>query len=284
MRKQFRFFEWMAQHPLRPPAWRWERAQQLVAQQQRASRHRDDEPTCRAVRFLRRLERCNSEQERQKLAIAEPAMAAALRLHSQARPLLEVKARILARQTNRAIARSLAVTPEVIGCFRVLFFDVADRLEAPYYVANVVARVPLSGCVTPESLLLLAAYWHGPGVVDTWMEFLSQEGHTLDLSTVAGRNQQALELLLRVHQLSDSEQQRWQLVRKLPFIQSTGSQYLSPQRTVRSLFLDKLSRSLAIRLPEDHQTGRFPDHARIRKPSTAPRPESPVPGEWPEVA
>lgn len=274
----------MQRHPLRPPAWRWERALELVAQQQKASRQREDEPTCRAVRFLQRSDQCRTEQEREKLATAEPAIAGAKRLHSQARTLLEVKARVLARQSNRAIARRLDVAPEIIGAFKSLFFDIEGRLNAAYYIANVAARLPLTGVPSQASLMLLSSYYHGPHLVDAWLDFLSWDGQAVDLSTVEGRNRRAIELFLKVHQLSDCEKQRWLLLQKLPFIQSTGSQHLSLQRTVRSLFLDKLTRTLANQFPEDHETGQFPDNTRLRKQSTASLPESPAPGDWPEVA
>lgn len=274
MRKSVWFPGLMSWHPLRPPTWRWHRARDLVARNQNASRKRDDEATCRAVGFIRRLGSCTTERSHQRLATAEPAIAGAYHLFQRdGMPLLELKARVLGRQSNRAIGRRLDVAPEIIGAFKCLFFDIEDRLDAPYYIANVAARLPLTGVPSQASLMLLSSYYHVPHFVDAWLDFLSWDGQAVDLSTVEGRNRRAIELFLKVHQLSDCEKQRWQLLQKLPFIPTTG-QKMSPQRTVSGLFLDNLSRILAGRLPDDHQTGQFPEsESPVRKQTTGTKRE-----------
>ena len=50
--------ELQAHSPVRPPDWRWRRAQALVAAGRYVSQRRDDADTGRAVRYLRAFARC----------------------------------------------------------------------------------------------------------------------------------------------------------------------------------------------------------------------------------
>jgi hypothetical protein len=52
------FTEIQQHSPVRPPDWRWRRAQSLVATSRYYCRRRDDPETGRAARYLRAVARC----------------------------------------------------------------------------------------------------------------------------------------------------------------------------------------------------------------------------------
>jgi hypothetical protein len=77
--------------------------------------------------------------------------------------------------------------------------------------------------------MLLSSYFHGPMVVDGWIDWLQhrEEGH--DLNTGIGRQRESIDLLIAVHHLPDDENatkrlcKRLDVLLKLPQISKTRS-------------------------------------------------------------
>src|SRR5262245_41204831 len=96
--------------PHRPPAWRWERALDLVRLGKYVSARRDDEATARAVRYLRARRRCRRESQVQRLANTYPDVHQAHQLAEHGgSTVVKVQARLLARQSFDEIAHGTSV-------------------------------------------------------------------------------------------------------------------------------------------------------------------------------
>src|SRR5690242_428129 len=108
--------------PWRPTDWRWQRAQALVCQGRYFSRKRDDAETGEAVHYLRRLARCASERDLERLARAYPDVHAARLLHEGAGgQAVEAQARLLARQSPQEAAAALGLPAGVVEAYEALF-------------------------------------------------------------------------------------------------------------------------------------------------------------------
>ena len=133
---RFYYPDFQRRLPCRPVAWRWERAQDLVQRGRYFSRHRDDEPTGRAVHYLRALGSCHTERRLEGLARSRPDVHAARLLHEgSASTVVEIQARLLARQTPEEIAAITGLPVEVIVAYESLFFNVTDKLHARDWVS-----------------------------------------------------------------------------------------------------------------------------------------------------
>src|SRR4051794_32427196 len=116
-------------HPLRPADWRWRRACWLVARGRYVSPRRGDEPTGRAVRYLRAVARSRTGRVGGLLKRYEDVHAAR-RLHEgggAARAV--VQAGLLARQTAAGIALRTGVPAAVIDAYECFFFNVRDCID-----------------------------------------------------------------------------------------------------------------------------------------------------------
>ena len=210
-----------ANSTMRPPDWRWRRVCELVEIGAYATLKYDGETVCRVVRHVRKLNRLCAEWAVRRLALREPDVFFALKLAQEdtLRPL-EIKARVLARQSDRAIAREVGLPVGVVEVFVGLYFDVRERLHAQSWIATQVVGFDLRRPPSAESLFLMAAYHRGPSVVEDWIDFLRHQGEPYDLATEVGRSRAAIQLLIDIHQLADSEATRWTLVKRLDVIAS----------------------------------------------------------------
>ena len=157
-------------NPMRPPDWRWLRSQELVAAKRNCSRRRDDDATCRAVKYIRARNRCKSERGFAGLGKRMPDLHLAHRLQTLAdRKKWIIQARILARQTSDEISQLVSINPEIIDLYTCLFFDVGDRLDARMYIQN--SAIGFVGWLHPAwnptgVLLRQFGYHGGPLVLD----------------------------------------------------------------------------------------------------------------------
>jgi hypothetical protein len=158
------------QNPMRPPDWRWLRAEQLAATKRNCSRHREDDATCRAVKYLRALHRYKTQRGIAGLAERMPDLHLAHLLQAGTVPeKWIIQGRTLARQTSVEISRLVPVAPEVIELYTRLFFDVGDRLNARCYIQK--AAIGFVGLPRPAwnpagVLLRQFGYNGGPLVLD----------------------------------------------------------------------------------------------------------------------
>lgn len=216
--------------PCRPPDWRWRRACFLIAQGMYASSKRDDDLTCREVRFARQAAGYLTGRGLRILAKQKPDIFLAHQVHQEAglRPL-EIHGRVLARQSDRVIAATVGLPVPAVTAYTGLFFGVRDRIDARNYITFQVAGLNPIEPPTPETLMLLCSYFHGPGMVDPWLDYLQHRHESHDLATQVGRQREAIELLVAAHRLSDDEDVTKRLVKqldvlvKLPQISKTRS-------------------------------------------------------------
>jgi hypothetical protein len=136
---------------------------------------------------------------------------------SSNRPL-EIKAPVLARQSDAGIAWRVGLPVPAVKAFVGLFFDIRERIDARTYIIHCVIGFKPDWVPTPEDLMLLTAYLHGPGMIDPWLDFLQHVDEQHDLTTDVGRMRASLQLLLDVHRLPSDEAIQASLVRRQNFI------------------------------------------------------------------
>jgi hypothetical protein len=194
--------------PLTSVDWRWRRAQRLVEHRQARSRLRDDAATRRAASYVRDLARYGGLSP--KLAGKHPQIWAAHRLRQSDGPArLVVEARILARQTSDAIAQLTGIDADVVDAFEAVFFSVRDHIDARDWVAaQAIYRGPGGQTESRAGAgLKVFAYLGGPSVLDAVIPYLVEGKElfdaSLDLSTQAGLDEQAVRLAVAAHLLPD---------------------------------------------------------------------------------
>ena len=187
------FAQYNASLPDRSPQWRAERVKQIMdLQGGRWHRQRDDEITIRAARFQAALStlrrRDIPESEIRLLCLSSPRH----RRVSQAYQLSEskmrdvIEARILARQTNEQIASKSSASPEAIGMFEQLFFNVRDRLDDRDYIhATVIGYTAHRGTdsLTHQQKARLLAYETGVSVLERFLYGHSKRQTVVDANT-----------------------------------------------------------------------------------------------------
>src|ERR1700733_12667214 len=116
--------EFMTQNPWRVPNWRWLRAQDIAQGGLPATARRDGATSTtlihRAARFYKALQCCDGDEWMpMKLAEQTPALFWAHYLYDQPdHPLRwSIEARILARETDREIARRIGCAEEIIQLY-----------------------------------------------------------------------------------------------------------------------------------------------------------------------
>jgi hypothetical protein len=219
MDKSPRYPLYQSLNPCRTPDWRWQRACRLVATGQYATKGRDDQMTRRTVRFLRTAKRYCTELGFRGLAEREPDLigALALRLDGEVRQL-ELRCRVLARQTVGEIARVMNLSPGAVRCYVDLFFAIEDRLEARDYILLQVVGVSYTARPSLESVMQASVYVHGPHMVPAWLDYLAHGGESHDLATPEGRRREAFELFVAAANLPEDNKTDWELVKKSPFV------------------------------------------------------------------
>ena len=126
--------------PYRAPDWRVRLVEHLRQFPRSRLRRIGDDAVRKAYVYRRDLDRRRSEDGRRKVIEAAPEVHAAFELASTGPffgPRREVEARLLAGQDDRTIADRCGLTPEAVGAFADLFFDVRPRLSARSYILHV---------------------------------------------------------------------------------------------------------------------------------------------------
>lgn len=161
--------------PIQPIDWRW-RAALRIAYHGRISRKRDDELTARAVRFIRARDRVTTRRRLLALRRKHPDILGAVQLaEGSPRDQLELRGRILARQTPEEISDEMGLHEGEIEAYQGLFFDVGERLGATRYIMAQVIGVPLGAPPTLEQMALISAWRHGPLVLDAYLGYIDRQ-------------------------------------------------------------------------------------------------------------
>jgi hypothetical protein len=218
-------------HPLRSPAWRWERAQWLLDRHFYFSRLRDDQLTGRTLRYLRQLLRSHRYHLAQA-AKRDPDLAAAHRLYvSDGRAALLLEARLLMGQDSVEIERLMGVPASVVDLYEAVFFQCCDRLRARDWVVCCALDMPPSAAsIGPDKAAVLKrfAFFGGPLVLDAVRPYLVDGKDLfdppLDLSTIEGRREQIIRLAVAVHLLPDNAASQWKLQRVMLLVQERERQ------------------------------------------------------------
>lgn len=161
--------------PFRPLDWRWQRAQEL------ANRPPADpeavEPEDLWTRLAAIVPLADGKGRDSCESTKAASAAAAIELHRTGGFACAVlQARLLAGESDDAIAAKMGVNSEVVAAYEALFYSVRDRLSARDWIMGQVLRLyPL----TPESrsdktnLLRLYGYCGGPLLVDLWTAYFT---------------------------------------------------------------------------------------------------------------
>jgi hypothetical protein len=157
---------------------RWRRSEYLIAHGRSPSYTRDDHATWSAWRFRLGLDSCDGLAERQHLDVCFPAIAAAYDHFATPTPLKrwELEARLLANESDAAIAAKCGLSVEAVHMYGELFYDVRPRLAADTYIHLVVLDGKGHTAIAPddyEALLKLYGYAMGGCVVDDLLEYIA---------------------------------------------------------------------------------------------------------------
>jgi hypothetical protein len=213
------FPEIQRDNPFRRPTWRWDRANDLVDSGRYYSRRRDDTATGIAVGYLRDLARCRSARRLERVLDRYQHLHRARQVweHSGGERL-EIETRILARESDVAIAFEMDLPPSTIQAYRDVFFHVDDRIEATHYILFQV--VGLQPATPPPARLLMqaSAYMRGPLVIEPWLRFLAGETGADDLTTDAGRLRAEIELHVAVNALPETPETSQKLAELTPML------------------------------------------------------------------
>lgn len=195
-------------NPARSPAWRWNRALEIVAQGAYATRQQEDDATRAAVKFIRKLNKYASARGVRAATRQSPSLAMAWKIYNAGGPtVLEIKLRVLARQSSPRIGELMGIPMHVIETFKELFLDIEDRINAKSYIREFVAGMPVTGLPSDECLALLIAYHHGPCAVEVWLDYFAHRDETHDLATPQGRQRESIALFIAAQQLSAHDEQ-----------------------------------------------------------------------------
>ena len=154
----------------RRPKWRFDLAEELYACGHAAPSKSVDPQFAELVRFHRALKQAATEVDYEKVRLRHPALVDASELYEEnglSRWTLE--ARVLAGQTTAEIAELLRLSVETVAMYEAAFFDVRDRLEAPYWIVGKALGPQYhekleAGRV--DVVLKTFAYHCGPGILE----------------------------------------------------------------------------------------------------------------------
>lgn len=167
-------------NPFRSPSWRFDRVLTLVSARPRPLRasRTDDDRYIRAYRkFLVRIQGRETRESQMPIFEENPALHFAhLIFHNPDKETRSiVQAKILARESDRAIAEYVNTLPDAIAWYAKLFFDVRDRLKSRGYIIKVISgrwddqtSAP-DGSMTEYQKYLcykLFGYLGGPGILN----------------------------------------------------------------------------------------------------------------------
>ncbi len=150
--------------PFRMPAWRWNRARKLSSSKHRLSRLQDDKDTLAAVAYLRALAKGAEVKQ------LWPVIAAAQELaFEDSSRLWELRARLLAGQSDAEIGACCRLPVDVVRVFESLFFHVRDHLHSrDWILLQAITWGPWTEFHAHQlsSLWATFAYFGGPAVLD----------------------------------------------------------------------------------------------------------------------
>lgn len=161
---------------LRGPAWRWERAGRIATGETPFSSRRDDAAVRKAARFRRAFDAAQTTLAVARLADRDPGTFYAYRLWRAvdrdtrgAALRYAVEARIMARESDAAIAARTGLHVDDVAAYASLFFDVRDRLgNVDFVTTTIIGPAVHRGLNTRDYDLLwkLFGYMRGPRVLD----------------------------------------------------------------------------------------------------------------------
>jgi hypothetical protein len=114
---------------------RWQIATRILEDAECARVFRQDAWTQRALDYLRALQTCDTDAERDALAAEMADLDAAYRLHAGDKlTRATVEGLLLARQSVEQVAAECGLTPAAVTAYAALFFDVLGKLDAAEYI------------------------------------------------------------------------------------------------------------------------------------------------------
>lgn len=153
--------------PTSGPDWRWARALELVSSKRNASLGRDGPDIIRAISFIRRSLKDVTGKEMKRLLKEDPDLVLAVRIANEGgRRQLELHCRVLAGESSGVIAVEMGLNKSIVETYCLMFFDVAEQLDATSYVLYRVIGMPLDRPPIPEVLMMMCSYYHGPLVIE----------------------------------------------------------------------------------------------------------------------
>lgn len=227
------------------PDWRWQRAVKIVVEADYATRLRDGVLVQRAARYLRAVNRALTDRGVRSAAKKWPDVFLALKVANEAtlRPL-EIKARVLAGESNPVIARKVGLPLSTVTTYADLFLDLRDALTATCWIKWEVIGLRHDQPPSVESLMLLQAWRRGSNVIGPWLDYLKHQEERHDLGTDLGRQRAWFAHLIRVHQLPFEAQCLRSLWRLSPFFLGKPSDVIR-STTVAAVVLKNRDRLLA---------------------------------------
>lgn len=199
--------------PTSGPDWVWQRAEFLAVRGRKASRGRDGDDIIRVMNYLRAKEHAFhgrwAKHRRDDPDIYE-AVEISGRSHLY---LLELHCRVLAKESVGRIAVEMGINRSVLQTYLTVFFNVRERLDRRGYIHQKVVEVTPKHSLNAYQLAMQSAYSHGPEVIPLWMDYLQHVGEVNDLTTVEGRQREALELLVLTHDLEIDAKRAIQLAK-----------------------------------------------------------------------
>jgi hypothetical protein len=158
----------MRWHPFRPPDWRIRRADTVIQEAVRTSRHHDDEHVIAIIAFLERRLTATHPTDLLTLADKMPALFYAFEVHETRQPSLRwlLEARILGRESPGAIAAKIGISPEAVAAYANAFFDVSDRLDRADFISQEVLEPLAIPDASTEYFWKKLAYSQGAAALD----------------------------------------------------------------------------------------------------------------------
>jgi len=166
--------EWLERkNPLRRVDWRWRTACLIVSKGRRVSRKRDSAPILEAVQFLRTLERNPGDPGLQSVTRKWPTLGEAYDVaQGNPRRRWEIQARLLAGETDQAIALTSGLSVEAVALYESLFFGVRDYFEARNWILVQAIGTEILTGVAPDDLGTIwraVGYYGGPDALEIAM-------------------------------------------------------------------------------------------------------------------
>lgn len=123
-------------NPFRRPDWRWQLASE-IASGELSRRHGLDDATKSAIAFRRCRGQSDAYPRRRRKGLHDAAIAAAFEMHKVGGLAeWEVRARLLAGQSDAEIAAQCNLPEETVNLYGQLFFDVRPHLHAWVWVSS----------------------------------------------------------------------------------------------------------------------------------------------------